>query len=71
MITNPDRELWPGVTKRWLADYYAAVAPAIVPHLAGRPLTMARFPEGIGERGFLQNECGGAREYVTTLTLTL
>jgi bifunctional non-homologous end joining protein LigD len=71
VITNPDRELWPGRTKRWLADYYAAVAPVLVPHLVGRPLTMARFPEGIGGRGFLQNECRGAPEHVTTQTLTL
>ena len=71
MITNPDRELWPGLTKRWLVDYYAAVAPVLVPHLAGRPLTMARFPDGIAGRGFLQNECRGAPDYVTTTTLTL
>ncbi|HEV2812437.1 MAG TPA: hypothetical protein VGW10_04215 [Solirubrobacteraceae bacterium] len=71
MITNPDRALWPGLTKRWLVDYYAAVAPVLVPHLAGRPLTMARFPDGIAGRGFLQNECRGAPGYVTTTTLTL
>ena len=71
MITNPDRELWPGLTKRWLVGYYAAVAPVLVPHLAGRPLTLARFPDGISGRGFLQNECRGAPEYVTTATLAL
>ena len=71
MITNPDREVWPGLTKQWLADYYAAVAPVLVPHLAGRPLTMARFPDGIAGRGFLQNECRGAPGFVTTQTLTL
>ena len=71
MITNPDRELWPGRTKGWLVEWYAAVAPVIVPHLAGRPLTMARFPDGIGGRGFLQNECRGAPGYVTTQTLVL
>jgi bifunctional non-homologous end joining protein LigD len=71
VITNPDRELWPGVTKRWLVEFYAAVAPVLVPHLAGRPLTMARFPGGIGGRGFLQNECRGAPEFVTTATLEL
>jgi bifunctional non-homologous end joining protein LigD len=71
VITNPDRELWPGLTKRWLVEYYAAVAPVLVPHLAGRPLTMARFPHGIAGRGFLQNECRGAPDYVTTTTLAL
>ena len=71
MITNPDRELWPGLTKRWLVGWYEAVAPVLVPHLRGRPLTMARFPDGIGGRGFLQNECRGAPEHVTTVTLEL
>jgi bifunctional non-homologous end joining protein LigD len=71
VITNPDRELWPGRTKRWLVDWYAAVAPVLVPHLAGRPLTMARFPDGISGRAFLQNECRGAPPFVTTRTLTL
>jgi bifunctional non-homologous end joining protein LigD len=71
VITNPDRELWPGVTKRWLVGYYEAVAPVLVPHLRGRPLTMARFPHGIAGRGFLQNECRGAPGYVRTVTLEL
>ena len=71
MITNPDRELWPGLTKRWLVEWYAAVAPVLVPHLAGRPLTLARFPDGVGGRGFLQNECRGAPEWMRTVTLAL
>jgi bifunctional non-homologous end joining protein LigD len=71
VITHPDREIWPGRTKRWLVEYYEAVAPVLVPHLRGRPLTMARFPDGIAGRGFLQNECRGAPDYVTTTTLTL
>lgn len=66
-----DRELWPGRTTRWLEDYYAAVAPVLVPHLAGRPLVMVRFPDGRGGRGFRQTECRDAPEYVTTQTLTL
>ena len=71
MITNPDRGAWPGLTKRWLVDYYAAVAPVIVPHLAARPLTLARFPHGVGGRGFLQNECRGAPDFVRTMMLPL
>src|SRR3954465_10110909 len=61
-LTSLDRLLWPdeGFTKRDLIAYYAAIAPAIVPQLAGRPLTMARFPHGVDGRGFLQNECRGA-----------
>jgi bifunctional non-homologous end joining protein LigD len=72
-LTSLDRPLWPelGLRKRHLLEYYAAVAPAIVPHLAGRPLTMARFPAGIHGRGFLQNECRGAPEWLRTATLAL
>lgn len=55
-ITHPDRVLFPadGITKGDLVDYYAAVAPVMLPHLAGRPLTLTRFPGGIGEEGFIQ-----------------
>ena len=47
-LTNPDRILFPetGLTKRGLAEYYAQVAEWILPHLAGRPLSMLRCPEG-------------------------
>jgi bifunctional non-homologous end joining protein LigD len=56
VITHPDKILFPddGITKGELAAYYAAVAAAMVPHLRGRPVTMERFPAGIGEPGFLQ-----------------
>lgn len=43
-----------GITKGDLAAYYAEVAPLMLPHLAGRPLTMERFHRGIGEKGFFQ-----------------
>ena len=56
MITHPDKILFPadGITKGELAAYYASVAPVIIPHLRNRPVTMERFPSGIGESGFLQ-----------------
>jgi bifunctional non-homologous end joining protein LigD len=55
-ITHPDKVLFPadGITKRELAAYYDAVAPAMLPHLRRRPITMERFPSGIGGPGFLQ-----------------
>ena len=58
MITHPDKLLFPadGITKGELAAYYAAVAPAILPHLRGRPLTMQRFPAGIERKGFIQKD---------------
>lgn len=45
-----------GITKGELASYYEAVAPVIVPHLRGRPLTMERYPQGIGAKGFWQKD---------------
>lgn len=58
MITHPDKVLFPddGITKGELAAYYQAVAPVMLPHLRRRPITMERFPAGIGEPGFLQKD---------------
>lgn len=55
-VTHPDRVLFPadGITKADLVDYYAAVAAVMLPHLKGRPLTLTRFPGGIDEEGFVQ-----------------
>lgn len=56
MITHPEKVLFPddGITKGELASYYEMVAPIIVPHIKGRPLTMERYPRGIHEKGFIQ-----------------
>ncbi len=56
MITHPDKVLFPedGITKGELAAYYERVAPVMVPHLRGRPVTMERYPSGIGKKGFMQ-----------------
>ncbi len=56
MITHPEKVMFPeeGITKGELAAYYELVAPFIVPHVRGRPVTMERFPRGIGEKGFMQ-----------------
>lgn len=57
-VTNADRVLFPkdGITKGDLVDYYRRVADAMLPHLRDRPLSMQRFPEGIGRSGFFQQE---------------
>ena len=57
-ISHPDKVLFPqdGITKGDLAAYYDAVAPLMLPHLRGRPVTMERFPSGIGHKGFLQKD---------------
>lgn len=56
MITHPEKVLFPadGITKGEMAAYYEAVAPLMVPLISGRPVTMERFPSGIGAKGFMQ-----------------
>jgi bifunctional non-homologous end joining protein LigD len=58
-LTNLDKVLWPetGFTKAQLIEYYVSVAPVLLPHLVGRPLTMRRFPDGIDGISWHQNEC--------------
>ena len=58
MITHPEKVLFPddGITKGDLAAYYEAMAPVILPHLRGRPVTMERYPAGIGKKGFWQKD---------------
>jgi len=58
LITHPDKVLFPddGITKGELAEYYEMIAPAMVPHIRGRPITMERFHRGIGEKGFFQKD---------------
>ena len=56
MITHPDKVLFPdsGITKGELAAYYEEVAPVMLPHMRGRPVTMERYPAGIEQTGFWQ-----------------
>jgi bifunctional non-homologous end joining protein LigD len=53
-ITHPDRLLYPdiGLTKLQLATFYEDIGDWLLPHLAGRPLTLVRCPEGIGDSCF-------------------
>jgi bifunctional non-homologous end joining protein LigD len=50
-LTNLDKVLYPatGFTKGEVVDYYVRIAPVLVPHLTGHPLTMKRYPGGVGE----------------------
>jgi bifunctional non-homologous end joining protein LigD len=58
LITHPEKLLFPddGITKGELAAYYEMIAPAMLPHIRGRPITMERFHGGIGEKGFFQKD---------------
>lgn len=59
-VTHPDKVLFPddGITKGELVGYYETVAPAMLPLISGRPVTMQRFPNGISRGGFLQKQVG-------------
>ena len=58
MITHPEKVLFPedGITKGDLAAYYEAIAPVLLPHIKNRPVTMERYPAGIGKKGFWQKD---------------
>ena len=75
-LTNLDKVLYPesGFTKGEMVDYYAKVAPTIVPHLQGRPLTLRRFPEGVDDTdaAFFEKRCPKHRpEWVKTAAVEL
>ncbi len=57
-LTHLDRVYYPatGYTKAEVLDYYASVAPYLLPHLSGRALTLERWPEGIDDASFFQKD---------------
>ncbi len=57
-ISRPEKVLFPedGITKGELVEYYARIAPRMLPHLRDRPLTLERYPNGIGTKRFFQKE---------------
>lgn len=62
-VSSLDRVLWPlaNFKKRDLLDYLSAVAPSMLPHLKGRPMTFARYPTGVEGRGWFQTNCPNGR----------
>jgi bifunctional non-homologous end joining protein LigD len=58
IITHPEKILFTtdSITKGELASYYETIAPTMVPHIDARPVTMERFPSGIGRKGFIQKD---------------
>jgi bifunctional non-homologous end joining protein LigD len=57
-VTHADRVMFPadGITKGDIVDYYSEIADVMVPHLKGRPLTLWRYPRGIDQKGFVQQD---------------
>ncbi|MDP1848386.1 MAG: DNA ligase D [Solirubrobacteraceae bacterium] len=73
-ITNLDKVLYPkvGFTKRDVIEYYTAIAPAMLAHLEGRPLTRVRFPNGVEGKSFFEKNCPSHRpEWVATARVPL
>jgi bifunctional non-homologous end joining protein LigD len=71
-LSNLDKVLYPatGFTKGEVIDYYTRVAPVLLPHLADRPLTRIRYPNGVGGNGFFEkNAPVGAPDWVRIETL--
>ncbi|MCV7227719.1 ATP-dependent DNA ligase [Mycolicibacterium komossense] len=57
-LTNADKVLYPatGTTKAEVFDYYVAIADAMLPHIAGRPVTRKRWPNGVGQPAFFEKQ---------------
>jgi bifunctional non-homologous end joining protein LigD len=70
-LTSAAKLLWPRLrySKRQMVDYYLRVAPALLAHIEGRPLTLGRFPEGVEARGFAQTECRGRPPWLPTVAI--
>jgi len=58
-LSNLDKVLWPetGFTKGQLIDYYSRIAPAMIPHLERRPITLRRWPNGVTGQSFFEKNC--------------
>ena len=58
-LTNLDKVLYPetGTTKGAVIDYYARIAPTMLPHLVDRCITLKRFPDGVEKDGFFEKRC--------------
>jgi bifunctional non-homologous end joining protein LigD len=70
-LSNLDKPLFPtGFTKGDMLDYYARIAPVMLPHLKSRPVTVKRFPNGVGQKGFIEkNAPRHAPDWIKTVTL--
>ena len=75
-LSNLSKILYPptdgshGFTKAEVVDYYTRVSPVLLPHLAGRPATFIRFPDGVAGKSFFEkNAPSHTPEWVRTVTL--
>jgi bifunctional non-homologous end joining protein LigD len=69
-LSNLDKVLYPevGFTKGQVIDYYSRIAPVLLPHLKNRPLTLKRYPNGVGDKFFYEKQAPSHRpEWVKTV----
>ena len=71
-LTNLQKVLYPatGFTKQQVIDYYARIAPAIIPHLSGRALTLKRYPNGVDDQFFFEKNAPKHRpDWINTVPI--
>ena len=71
-LSNPEKVLYParGTTKRDVVSYYAQIAPVLLAHLADRPLTVTRYPDGVDGKAFFEKQSPSHRpEWVRTFAV--
>jgi bifunctional non-homologous end joining protein LigD len=72
-VTNLDKVLYPscGFRKGDVLSYYQAISPVMLPHLARRPVTVKRYPDGVGQEFFYEKRCPAKRPpWMATATAT-
>jgi bifunctional non-homologous end joining protein LigD len=67
-LTSLGKLMYPraGFTKAAVLDYYARIAPTLLPHLRGRPMTLKRYPDGVEGRHFYDKHCAGRPDWLPT-----
>jgi bifunctional non-homologous end joining protein LigD len=67
-LTNLSKVLYPeaGFTKAAVLDYYARIAPTLLPHIRGRPMTLKRYPDGVAGPHFYDKHCAGRPDWLAT-----
>ncbi|MDQ3578634.1 MAG: non-homologous end-joining DNA ligase [Actinomycetota bacterium] len=71
-LSNLEKVLYPdeGFTKGEVIDYYSRIAPVLLPHLADRPVTFRRFPDGVAKAGFFEkNAARNAPDWLRLVTI--
>jgi bifunctional non-homologous end joining protein LigD len=74
-VTNLEKTLWPGsgrarpLTKRDYLQYLARVSTWLLPHLAGRPLFVTRYPNGVMGKSFYQKHWDNPPEFARTVSI--